>query len=148
MSGTIEVNGEQITTHEAEGLLRMLCNDAKKIAGEFHGMNRSAKFRVNWPDEYKFANSEWRNFIEAVHQMYATQLGDPHVSEVNKRRMFLALILWKRIGDVKEKDNRIQLSPNSLQFEGDSFENKKIVETYTKAPNMRAALLNSTATRH
>lgn len=148
MTGFIEINGEQISTHESEELLRMMCNDAKKIAGEFHGMNRSAKFRVNWPDEYKFANSEWRNFIEAVHEMYATALGDPKVSEVNKRRMFLAIVLWKKIGEVTPKDNRLQLSPNTQQFEGDPFENKKIVENYTKAPNLRAALLNSTATRH
>ncbi len=140
---TIDVNGEQIEHSEALKIVRMLCEDAKRVAGEFHTMNRSEKFRVNWPDEYQFAESEWRNFIEAVHQMYAEQLGDPDTSPHDARRMFLAIVLWKKIGEVHPTDNRLQLSPNTLQFEGDKYENKKIVETYGKGQNLRAALLNS-----
>ena len=112
-------------------------------------MNLSAKFRVNWPDEYKFADSEWRNFVEAVHAMYAARLGDPKTSPSDARKMHLALVLWAMVGKVSPNlDNRLQLLPDTLQFEGDAYENKKIAETFGKGPNLRAHLLNSTATRH
>ena len=64
----IVINGEQITKDEAMKLVRMLCNDAKKMAGEFHGMNRSEKFRINWPNEYRFADANWKSFIELTGQ--------------------------------------------------------------------------------
>jgi hypothetical protein len=145
---TIDINGEQISESEANKLIRMLLNDAKKMAGEFHQMNRSAKFRVNWPDEYKFANSEWRNFVDATITLYGEMCGDPKVSDYDKGRMHKAIVLWARLGKTMPKDNRLQLKPGSQQFEGDSYENRKIVENYGAAPNLRATLLNSTATRH
>jgi len=40
---TIEINGEQISVKEAASLIKMLCNDAKQIAGEFHNMERSTQ---------------------------------------------------------------------------------------------------------
>ena len=144
----IEINGEQISEHEAQSLIKMLLEDAKRMAGEFHTMNRSKKFRINWPDEYKFANSEWRNFVDATITLYGEQLGNPNINTVDKRRLHLAVVLWAQIGKVASKDNRLQLKPNTQQFEGDAYENKKIVETYGAAPNLRAALLNTTATRH
>lgn len=144
----IEINGEQISDHEASGLIRMLLNDAKKFAGVFHGMNRSDKFRVNWPDEYKFADANWKTFIEHVHAMYAERLGDPKTPPADARKMHLAIVLWKKIGDGKEKDARLQLAPNTQQFDGDAYENKKIMEKFGKNPNLRAFLMNSTATRH
>jgi hypothetical protein len=144
----LDINGEQISEHEASQLIKMLLSDAKRMAGEFHNMTRSEKFRANWPDEYKFANSEWRNFVEATITFYAELLGKPETSEYLKSRMHKAIVLWARIGKEMPKDNRIQLQPGTLQFEGDPHENKKILETYGRGQNVRAALLNSTATRH
>jgi len=144
----IEINGEQITQDEAMGLIRMLCEDAKKVAGEYHGMARSAKFRVNWPDEYKFANANWKTFVVAVRQMYAEKLADPKTKPEDARKMHLALVLQTQMAQGQETDNRLQLSPNTQQFVGDKFENKKIIEKFGTTPNLRAKLMNNIATRH
>lgn len=144
----IEINGEPVTADEAEGLVRMLCNDARKIAGEFHTLNRSAKFRVNWPDEYKFADANWKTFVSAARQMYADRLGDPKTPPADARKMHLALVLQAQMAQGSETDNRLQLAPGTQQFEGDRFENKKILDQFGARPNLRAALMNATATRH
>jgi hypothetical protein len=144
----IDINGEMLSEHETEQLIKMLLNDAKRMAGEFHNMNRSEKFRANWPDEYKFADLEWRNFVDATIKLYAELLGKTETSEYLKGRMHKAIVLWAHISGEMPKDNRIQLQPGTLQFEGDPYENKKILETYGKGQNLRAALLNSAATRH
>lgn len=144
----IIVNGEQISETEATGLIRMLCDDAKKIAGEYHGQKRSAKFRINWPDEYKFANANWRTFVVAVRAMYAERLADPKTNPEDARKIHLALVLQAEMGKGQEADTRLQLAPNTQQFAGDAYENKKIVEKFGVKPNMRAALMNNVATRH
>jgi hypothetical protein len=43
----------------------------------------------------------------------------------------------------EEADNRLQIAPNSAQFEGDNRENVKIMEKFGPNPNFRAALKNS-----
>lgn len=144
----IVVNGEQISESEATSLIRMLCEDAKKIAGEYHGQNRSAKFRINWPDEYKFASANWRTFVVAVRAMYAEKLGDPKTKPDDARKIHLALVLQAEMGKGQEADTRLQLAPNTQQFVGDAYENKKIIEKFGKKPNIRAALMNNIATRH
>ena len=144
----IEINGEKITKKEAMNLVRMLCNDAKQMAGEFHGNNRSEKFRINWPDEYKFADANWKTFIEPTRQFYAELLGDPKTPPDEARKMHLALILQAMMADGQETDNRLQIAPNSQQFLGDKTENQRILERFGKVPNFRALLMNSAATRH
>jgi hypothetical protein len=144
----IEINGEKIEKSEALALIRMLCNDAKQIAGVFHNQNRSAKFRVNWPDEYKFAEANWKTFMEAARVLYAQRLGDPKTPPADARKIHLALVLDSMAQKAGETDNRLQLAPGTQQFEGDPFENKKIIEKFGKVPNLRAALMNSIATRH
>lgn len=138
----IEVNGEQITIPEAAKLIRMLCNDAKQVAGEFHNMNRSAKFRANWPNEYDYADSEWKSFMEATRAMYAERLGDPKTPPADARKIMLALVIERMVAEGKETDNRLQLAPNTQQFVGDKHENKKIVDNYGTRQNFRAALKN------
>lgn len=129
----LEVNGEKIPKAEALELIRMIMNDAKEIAGVFHGQNRSPKFRANWPDEYVFAEAEWRNFMEAARAMYAQELGDPHRSEYDKRRMFLAICLWDQVDKAApEKFGGLQIMPNTQQFVGDKVENRKIAEKFGK----------------
>lgn len=144
----IVINGENLDTKEAAALIRMLCEDAKQIAGVFHGMNRSEKFRINWPDEYKFADANWKTFVDAARQMYASRLADPKTPKADARKMHLALVLQAEMAKGQEADNRLQLAPNTQQFEGDKIENRKILQKFGRVPNFRAALLNSVATRH
>lgn len=144
----IVINGEQITNDEAMRLVRMLCEDAKRIAGEYHGQNRSDKFRVNWPDEYKFADANWKTFVVAARAMYAERLGDPKTKPEDARKMHLALVLQQMMAQGQETDNRLQLAPNTQQFVGDPYENRKILEKFGKTPNLRAKLMNDIATRH
>lgn len=141
----IEINGEKISAKEARDLLKMLYHDAEQLAGQFHGANRSEKFRANWPDEYEFARSEWKNFVEATRAAYAIQLGDPKTSPADARRMHLAIVLQDMMAKGEEKDNRLQLAPNTQQFEGDRRENRKIAEKFGNAPNLRALLRRGAA---
>src|ERR1700693_3677492 len=124
---SVNVAGELITVAEAAELTKMMCEDAKQIAGEFHNMERSAKFRLNWPDETLFAESEWKNFIEAARQMYAAKLGDPKTRPEDARKMHLAIVLQEMMGAGQEKDQRLQLLPGTQQYHGDKYENHKII---------------------
>ncbi len=142
---SIVINGEKITASEAMSILKMFFHDAKELAGQFHGMNRSVKFRTNWPNEYEFAEPEWKSFVEAARTAYAIQLGDPKTSPVDARRMHIAIVLQDTLAKGEETDNRLQLSPNTQQFEGDKGENRRIVEKFGEAPNLRALLRRGAA---
>ena len=142
---SIEINGEQIPVSEALQLIQTLYNDAAQIAGEFHGMERSAKFRLNWPDEDIFVRSNWKSFVAAAREMYSAQLGDPHVEERKKQAIFKALVLERKIAEGQETDNRLQLKPNTQQFVGDRRENRLILDKFGAKPNFRAALANGAA---
>jgi len=139
----IEINGEQISAKEALDLTRMLYHDAREIAGEFYDMNRSDKFRTNWPDQDRFVATNWKTFVEAARQMYAAMLGDPKTHPSDARKMHLALVLQAMMAKGEEVDNRLQIAPNTQQFEGDRHENAKIMEKFGPNPNFRAALKNS-----
>jgi hypothetical protein len=142
------VNGERVPTDKAMELIRMLCNDAKQLAGEFHGMNRSDKFRANWPNEYVFADANWRHFMEAARAYYAELLGAPHVKEYDKRRMFLAIALYDQVCKVSPNFEGLQMAPNTQSFEGDKFENKRITENYGKHSNTFKELLMGSTRYH
>lgn len=149
IADTIEVNGEPIAKSEAMMLIRMICNDAKEIAGVFHGMNRSDKFRANWPSEYVFADANWRNFMEAARAMYAERLGNPKTPPNEARMMHLAIVLWDMVAKASpEEYPGIQLAPNTQQFEGDKIENRKIVETWGKRSNTFKELLMGSTRYH
>lgn len=142
----IEVNGEQITNQEVLDLIKMLCSDAKQVAGVFHGMNRSPKFRRNWPNEYVYADANWRTFMEATRKMYAARLGDPKIKPEEARKIHLALVLEAMTSKDAEKDNRLQLEPNTQQYVGDPFENKKIINDFGKQSNtLHEVLMGSSA---
>lgn len=141
----LEINGERIPVSEAAGLVRMLCSDAKQIAGEFHGMNRSAKFRANWPNEYVFADANWKTFMEAARTMYAQRLGDPKTPPAEARKMHLALVLQTMAEQGADKDPRLQIAPNTQQFEGDSYENRRIAADFGTHSMTFKELLMSTA---
>ena len=137
---SVDINGEAVPVREAAKLIKMLCDDAREFAGQFHNMNRSIKFRTNWPDEDVFAASEWKSFVAAVRDMYTARLSDPSTSPEDKDKIFKALILERMVASEQETDNRLQLRPNTQQFVGDPWENRKIVENYGTAPNFRAQL--------
>jgi hypothetical protein len=139
----IEINGENISSKEAMDLTRMLYHDAREVAGVFYDMNRSEKFRTNWPNQDRFADCNWKTFVEATRQLYAERLGDPNLDPVEGRKMHLALVLQAMMAKGEEADNRLQIAPNSAQFEGDNRENAKIMEKFGPNPNFRAALKNS-----
>ena len=145
LTGHILINGEEIPKREALKLIRMLCEDAKQVAGEFHNMNRSEKFRANWPSEYDFAESEWKSFVESVRAMYAERLGDPKTQPEDARRMHLALVLQHMLAKGEETDNRLQIKPNTQQFVGDPFENRKIMNDFGVKRNLRALLRQGAA---
>ncbi len=141
----IEINGEQISTKEAAELVKMLCNDAKQFAGEFYGLERSPKFRANWPNEYDFADANWKTFVEPTRMLYAARLADPKTPPADARKMHLALVLQAMMAAGQEKDNRLQIFPDSQQFVGDRRENQKIIEKFGTRQNLRAGLMNSAA---
>lgn len=138
----------QVKKREAADCVKMLMNDARELAGQFHGENRSEKFRLNWPDEYKFADANWKSFVQDTITAYATLMGHEHVPEEDKRRMYIARIVWEHASQEGEKDTRLQLFRNTQQFVGDPFENRKILRDFGKVPNLRAAFKNATMLRH
>lgn len=141
-----EINGEYISASEATDIIKMFYNDAKQIAGEFHNMNRSKKFRKNWPNEYLFAESEWKTFIAATRQLYVNRLGDPKTLPSDAKRIFHALYLERIASQGQEQDTRLQLAPNTQQFEGDKYENRKIADQFGMQSNSFAELaLGTTA---
>lgn len=146
MNEGFDINGEFVSSKDAGDLIKMLYNDAKQVAGIFHGMNRSGKFRKNWPNEYVFAESEWKNFVVATRQMYLDRLNDPKTLPSDGQRMFKALYLERLASQGREADNRLQLAPNTQQFVGDKYENNKIAEKFGTDSNSFAKLaLGSTA---
>jgi hypothetical protein len=142
---TLDVAGQVISTKEADDLVSMLIHDAGEIAGQFYDMDRSEKFRLNWPSQDNFVDANWKSFVEAARSLYAQRLGDPKTPPEEARKMHLAIVLQEMVGHGQEKDNRLQLAPNSQQFEGDKRANKKILENFGKKQNLRAGLLNSVA---
>lgn len=144
----IDLGLVQVTPKEAKDCVRMMIHDARELAGQFHGLDRSEKFRTNWPDEYKFAASNWKTFVQAVIQSYAVLMGRKDVPEEDKHRMYVARLMWEKLSVESERDTRIQLAPNTQQFVGDKFENKRILKDFGRHGNLRAALLNSAITRH
>jgi hypothetical protein len=150
MSENLVVGGEIITPKAAMNLIAMIEKDAKEFAGVFYDMTRSAKFRINWPVQDIFVESEWRNFVQAVRAMYSERLGSEKTPRDIARKMYLAMLLERAYSEGlkaqgAEADTRLQLAPGTQQFEGDKYENRQIVEKFGLAPNLRARLRASTA---
>ena len=146
MSGqNIIIGDEVISVRSAMGLVKMIQKDAAEMAGVFHGMNRSAKFRANWPDENDFAATNWKSFVASVRQIYSERLGNPKTPRDEAQKMYLALLLeraWAagQVAVGMAPDMQLQISPGTQQFEGDRRENTKIAERFGDRPNLRAKL--------
>ena len=146
----ITIGNEIITAKAAMNLIYMIEHDAKEMAGVFHGQNRSEKFRINWPDEDEFVEAEWRSFVVAVRAMYAERLGDEKESPERKRKFYLAIMVERAYSEGlkqqgREADTRLQLAPNTQQFVGDKYENRKIAEKFGNRPNLRALFKRTAA---
>lgn len=144
----IDLGLVQVTPKEGADCVKMLIHDAKELAGQFHGADRSEKFRTNWPDEYKFASANWKSFMQHAIKTYAELLGREDVTDHDKHRMYVARLMWEKLSQGKERDNRLQLAPNTQQFAGDKVENRRIKESFGVHANFRAKLMNTVATRH
>lgn len=144
----MEVNGEPIAKDKAMELIRILCQSAWNLAGEFHEWDRSPKFRANWPSAEAFAYANWRHFIEAAREVIASKLGDPNVDEYTKHRMFLAICLYDQVAKVSPNFEGIQLAPGTQQFEGDKRQNREITEQYGKRSDTFRDLLMASTRYH
>jgi len=140
------VNGKEIPVREARKRIKLIYDLARNIAGEFHDMERSDKFRANWPDQDEFVKHEWRTFVQAARIMITTNiLSKQEVPVKDKDEYFEALIIEREISKGQETDARLQLMPNTQQFIGDKYENRKIKEKFGDSTNLRAWLRRSVA---
>ena len=154
----MEINGEDLTDTQVEFYRRTFKNDCVKVAGEFHNMNRSKKFRANWPNEYDYADANWKTFVEAVRALYAQQLASPHVPEDKKETIHRCLVIDTMTNAALEAaciegDTSLQIAPGSQQFAGDRKENAGISDNYGDRPEriknaFRKALLNTGSRFH
>lgn len=124
------INGEEVSDREIEQLVALVENDAKKVAGEFHNMKRSRKFRAMWPNEYDFAERNWKNFVVAVRAMYAQRLASPNTPSAEAATMHKALVIQAMAGASPEASDTIQATPNTETFEGDRAENIRTDESF------------------
>lgn len=133
LPGEITVGTEVLSRAEAKDLVRMVIDDARQFAGQFHNMERSTRFRANWPNEYLFAESEWRNFVEAVLLLYTQGMRDSKRPDYERRRMYLASVLWHMVhASAPESYGGQQIAPGSQAFEGDRRENARNMEAFGK----------------
>jgi hypothetical protein len=141
--------GEIVGDKEIAKALDAFEHDCKEFAGQFYDMERSEKFRLDWPDQDRFVESEWRAFVNATRFVYTEALGSPSCPEDKKRAIFIALIRLAQVEQENarrgvEHNTRLQMMPGTQAFEGDRRENRKLVEQFGKRPTLRAALRNAT----
>lgn len=138
------INGEKISGREQRELESLWKQAEREFAGEFHEMNRSEKFRNDWPDQDKFVEVEHKTFSAAVRLVLTKQLlPDSGKSEEEKHKIFKAIVMMdtkaqRNAAAGIEADTRLQLLPDTQQFVGDKYENKKIMERFGGARTARA----------
>lgn len=149
------VNGEELSDSQVEYYRRVLRNDCIKFAGEFHNMCRSRTFRANWPNEYEFAETNWKTFVSAVRQMYAARLRETHIKPDEAETIFRCLVIdamTNAAADMLNQpaDTSLQLVPDSQAFAGDKSENAAIVEKFgaRRTRTFKRALRNSATKFH
>ena len=141
----LAIGGEIISGADAMKLVDFLYAHAYELAGQFYEKNRSAKFRVNWPKAEDFADANRKAFVAQARADFTAMLGNPKTDEKTKKRVYLALLVERAFAAGleqmgREADNQLQIHTGTQQFDGDKAENRKIMETYGSAPNLRAKL--------
>lgn len=138
----ILVDGDLLSDDEVRKLIKLVNDVAYEMAGQFHGCKRSRKFRKQWPNEYDFAEQNWKNFIEGARAFLADTLrkyqsgiikGKPtEADSIHK-----ALILQAMIGEASQNQTPIQVSTGTQAFDGDSAENRKTDENFGTHPMLK-----------
>lgn len=149
------VDGEHLGRREVKVLLDMVRRDAEEYAGQFYDKCRSEKFRKAWSlvglqtgrDAQRcFVEMQWPHFVEHVRALYAQMLMSPRVTEDDKHRIHQALIVQAMLG-ARSQRVPIQVAPDTQQFEGEKYENRKIAEVFGthSEPSLIKKLMGSTA---
>lgn len=110
---------------------KMIADMARNFAGVFHDKDRSARFRMTWPNQDEYVDAKWPHFVDPARQVMAQMLGDPAVPEAEKAKMHEALIA-DRFASVMASPaakDVIQLAPDTSQYRGDRFENRETAKT-------------------
>jgi len=146
----ISIGGEIISISDAMKLVDTIYEHAYELAGQSYEKDRSAKFRLNWPNAYEYAEANKRNFIEQAREDFCAMLSDKKSDEKTKKRVYLAILLERAFANGLEKlgheaDTRLQVKKNTVQFEGDKTENRKIMEKFGPTQNLRAEMLKTAA---
>ncbi len=123
----------------------MIIRDAKELAGQFHDMQRSKKFRRLWPRWQDYVEEKWPHFVDAVRRTYSELLGKAHVKQEDKDLMYEAL-LTEAPGSIDPRaDTTLQIAPNTQQFIGDKHENQTISDVFGDHGSFKNALKSRTA---
>ena len=146
----ISIGGEIISVSDAMKLVDTIYEHAYELAGQAYEKDRSAKFRLNWPNVYEYAEANKRNFIEQAREDFCAMLSDKKSDEKTKKRVYMAILLERAFANGLEKlgheaDTRLQVKKNTVQFEGDKTENRKIMEKFGPSTNLRAEMLKTAA---
>ena len=146
----ISIGGEVISTADAMKLVDSIYDHAYELAGRAYENDRSAKFRLNWPNAYEYAAANKRNFIEQAREDFCAILSDEKSDEKAKKRAYLAILIERAFANGLEQlgceaDTRLQVKKGTVQFDGDKNENRKILEKFGPAKNLRAEMLKTAA---
>lgn len=141
----LAIGGEIISAGDAMKLVDFLYAHASELAGQFYEKNRSPKFRINWPDAYAFADANKKAFVEQARADFSAMLGNPRTNPNTAKRVYLALLVERAFATGLEQmgrgaDTQLQVKSGTQAFEGDRAENRKTMEAFGPAPNLRAAL--------
>jgi hypothetical protein len=146
----LSIGGEIISVNDAMKLVDTIYEHAYELAGQAYEKDRSIKFRLNWPNAYEYAEANKRNFIEQAREDFCAILSDKKSDEKTKKRVYLAILIERAFANGLEQlgheaDTRLQVKKNTVQFEGDKSENKRIMEKFGASTNLRADMLKSAA---
>lgn len=139
------IGGEVITPFDAMKLVDFLYAHAFELAGQFYENERSEKFRVNWPDAYDFAEANRKAFVQQARADFTAVIANPKTDPAKAKRMYLALLAERAFAAGleqmgQEADSQLQVLKGTQTFEGDRKENRKTLDTFGNAPNLRAKL--------
>lgn len=124
-----------------------IVHEAKEFAGVFYERDRSALFRSMWPSQDEYVKHKWPHFVVAVREAWSAGLGDPSVPQKIKDYFYEALVADAADNQSARAITPIQISPGTLQFEGDPYENRQTAKNIANGGDVHAHLMNS-ATRY
>ncbi len=153
----VVVDGEILQDDEVRKLIKFVNDVAYEMAGQFHGLKRSKRFRKTWPSEYRFAEENWKNFIEGARAMLADTLnkyqsgivkGSPEEAD----KIHKALIVQAMMSEAKNAETApIQLAPGSQGYDGDKTENRITDESFgvgNTADHLKSRMLRTAKRFH